>query len=223
VALESLGFGQVYDYAAGKSDWMAAGLPIEGAAARRPTAATVTRREVPTCHLEKSLRAVRKRVRAAGRDACVVINEKRIVMGLLGADQLGRDGDVTAGSAMRPGPSTFRPHVAIEEMAKVMAKRDLPNVPVTTSAGELIGLLVREDVERAVLKRQEAVMKWTGMYLLGFLILIGGLLAALWEVEILATIGTTWTLIGVVIAIGIGIMVSVSSSGTKESIEIDRK
>jgi hypothetical protein len=66
-------------------------------------------------------------------------------------------------------------------------------------------------------------MKWTGMYLLGFVILIGGLLAALWKVGILATIGTTWTVIGVVIAIGIGIMISVSSSGTKESIEIDRK
>jgi hypothetical protein len=66
-------------------------------------------------------------------------------------------------------------------------------------------------------------MKWTGMYLLGYVILIGGLLAALWKLGILATIGTTWTLIGVVIAIGIGIMISVSSSGTKESIEIDRK
>jgi hypothetical protein len=66
-------------------------------------------------------------------------------------------------------------------------------------------------------------MKWTGMYLLGFVVLLGGLLAALWKLGILATIGTTWTLIGVVIAIGIGIMISVSSSGTKESIEIDRK
>jgi hypothetical protein len=66
-------------------------------------------------------------------------------------------------------------------------------------------------------------MKWTGMYLLGYVILISGLLAALWKLGILATIGTTWTLIGVVIAIGIGIMISVSSSGTKESIEIDRK
>jgi hypothetical protein len=61
------------------------------------------------------------------------------------------------------------------------------------------------------------------MYLLGYVILISGLLAALWKLGILATIGTTWTLIGVVIAIGIGIMISVSSSGTKESIEIDRK
>jgi hypothetical protein len=66
-------------------------------------------------------------------------------------------------------------------------------------------------------------MKWTGMYLLGFVILLGGLLAALWKLGILATIGTTWTLIGVVIAIGLGIMISVSSSGAKESIEIDRK
>lgn len=114
----------MYDYAVGKSDWMAAGLPTEGAAAGRPTAATVARRDVPTCHLEESLRDVRERVRAAGWDACVVVNGKRIVMGLLRADQLGRDGDVTVGSAMRPGPS------------------------------ELIGLLVREDVERAVHERQ---------------------------------------------------------------------
>jgi len=66
-------------------------------------------------------------------------------------------------------------------------------------------------------------MKWTGMYFLGFVVLLGGLLAALWKLGILATIGTTWTLIGVVIAIGLGIMISVSSSGAKESIEIDRK
>ena len=66
-------------------------------------------------------------------------------------------------------------------------------------------------------------MKCTGMYLLGYVILVGGLLAALWKLGILGTVGTTWTLIGVVIAIGLGIMISVSSSGTKESIEIDRR
>ena len=66
-------------------------------------------------------------------------------------------------------------------------------------------------------------MKWTGIYLLGYVILIGGLLAALWKMGVLASIGTTWTLIGVVIAIGIGIMLAVSSSGSKENIEIARK
>ena len=66
-------------------------------------------------------------------------------------------------------------------------------------------------------------MKWTGIYLVGYVILIGGILAALWKMGILASIGTIWTLIGVVIAIGIGIMLAVSHSGSKENIEIDRK
>lgn len=66
-------------------------------------------------------------------------------------------------------------------------------------------------------------MKWTGMYLVGFLILLGGVLAALWKLGILASIGTTWTVIGVVIAVGVGIMVAVSNSGAKENIEIQRK
>ena len=66
-------------------------------------------------------------------------------------------------------------------------------------------------------------MKWTGMYLLGYAVLICGLLAALWKLGVLAAIGTTWTLIAVVIAIGVGIMVAVSSSGSKQNIEIDRK
>jgi hypothetical protein len=67
------------------------------------------------------------------------------------------------------------------------------------------------------------VMKWAGMYLVGFIVLVGGLLAALWKLGILESIGTTWTLIGVAIVLGIGIMISVSNSGSKENIEIDRK
>ena len=66
-------------------------------------------------------------------------------------------------------------------------------------------------------------MKWTGMYLLGFVVLVGGILAALWKLGVLEKMGAVWTLIGVVIAIGVGIMIAVSSSGTKENIQIDRK
>jgi hypothetical protein len=69
---------------------------------------------------------------------------------------------------------------------------------------------------------KEVTMKWAGMYLVGFIVLIGGVLAALWKLGILANIGTTWTVIGVVIVIGFGIMISVSNSGSKENIEIDR-
>ena len=66
-------------------------------------------------------------------------------------------------------------------------------------------------------------MKWAGMYFFGFVILIGGVLAALWKLGILQTIETTWIVIGVVILIGLGIMIAVSNSGTKENIQIDRK
>ena len=66
-------------------------------------------------------------------------------------------------------------------------------------------------------------MKWAGMYLVGFVILIGGVLAALWKLGILQNIETTWIVIGVVILVGVGLMVSVANSGTKENIQIDRK
>jgi hypothetical protein len=61
------------------------------------------------------------------------------------------------------------------------------------------------------------------MFLVGFLILLGGVLAALWKLGVLASIGTTWTLIGVAIAVGIGVMVAVANSGVRENIEIQRK
>jgi hypothetical protein len=66
-------------------------------------------------------------------------------------------------------------------------------------------------------------MKWAGMYFVGFVILVGGLLAALWKLGVLARIGATWTLIGVAIALGLGIMIAVTHSGNKENIQIDRK
>lgn len=66
-------------------------------------------------------------------------------------------------------------------------------------------------------------MKWAGIFLLGYVILISGILAALWKLATLTKIGVTWTLIGIVIAMGIGLMLAVSNSGRKESIEINSK
>ena len=60
-------------------------------------------------------------------------------------------------------------------------------------------------------------MKWAGMFFAGFAILTGGVFAALWKLGVLQHIETIWILIGV------GIMVSVANSGTKENIQIDRK
>jgi len=66
-------------------------------------------------------------------------------------------------------------------------------------------------------------MKWTGLYLIGYSVLIIGLLAALGKAGVLTRVGPAWTMIGVLIAVGIGIMIAVTHSGSRENIEIDRK
>ena len=147
-----MGVTEVYDYAAGKLDWLAAGLPSEGTNAGRPRAGDIARRDVPTCRLEEHLGDVRERVRAAGWDACVVVNEEQIVFGLLRGPELERDASLRIEQAMRPGPSTFRPYVAIEKLAKLMADHGRESVPVTTSDGRLVGLVTRADAERAAMQ-----------------------------------------------------------------------
>jgi Mg/Co/Ni transporter MgtE len=77
-----------------------------------------------------------------------VVNEERVVLGLLRKRELGRDGDTVAERAMRPGPSTFRPFVPIEEMVAFMIEHDLESSPITTADGRLVGLLRREDALR---------------------------------------------------------------------------
>jgi CBS domain-containing protein len=136
----------VYDYVTGKLDWLAAGLPTEGTNATRARARDVARGDVPTCRLEEPMRAVRARAAAAGWDACVVVNDERVVLGLLRAAELRKGDEERADRVMRPGPSTFRPYVSIDEIAKFMATHDLPNCPITTSDGRLVGLLRREDL-----------------------------------------------------------------------------
>jgi hypothetical protein len=50
---------------------------------------------------------------------------------------------------------------------------------------------------------------------------LAGIIAALWHAGILERVGGTWTAIGVVIALGLGIMIAVSRGGQKQSIDID--
>ncbi|PYQ03003.1 MAG: hypothetical protein DMF83_22315 [Acidobacteria bacterium] len=66
-------------------------------------------------------------------------------------------------------------------------------------------------------------MKWMGIYLLGYVIFVGGVIAALWKMGVLERLGTTWTIIGLVIAVGVGIMIAVTSSGEKRIVEVDEK
>jgi hypothetical protein len=66
-------------------------------------------------------------------------------------------------------------------------------------------------------------MKWLLIYLIGYAVLLLGGLAALSKLGVLDRIGTEWTLIGVAIAVGIGLMIAVTGSGDKKTLEIETK
>jgi Mg/Co/Ni transporter MgtE len=148
--LESLGFEDVYDYAAGKADWGSFGLAIEG---RRDSATRVgayARTDVPTCGLNERLREVSERVRDAGWDTCFVVDGREVVLGRLGRSALARDDDASVEEAMTLGPSAVRPSFGLDEAVQRMQAQDLTSLPVTRSDGVLVGLLRREDAERAL-------------------------------------------------------------------------
>jgi CBS domain-containing protein len=133
---------------AGKADWFASGLPIEGKLAAVPRIGEVARRDVPVCGLSDRIGDVRERAQEAGWEACAVVNEERVVLGLLRRKELDADPQATAEQVMRPGPTTFRPNVPVKEMAERMRERGARTVLVTTSDGKLVGQLRRDDAER---------------------------------------------------------------------------
>ena len=76
--LEAAGFGPVYDYAAGKSDWIAADLPFEGTAR---LAGLFTRRSVATVAETTPAGEALRLLEAQGFGPVLVLNPAGVVMG----------------------------------------------------------------------------------------------------------------------------------------------
>jgi hypothetical protein len=53
-------------------------------------------------------------------------------------------------------------------------------------------------------------MRFINMYLVGYFVLLIGAVAALWYGGVLRHVSPVWVVIGLVIAVGLGIMLSVS-------------
>jgi predicted transcriptional regulator len=90
------------------------------------------------------------RAQATGFDACVVVNERRVVLGLLRSQELEADPETPAEQVMRAGPTTYRPNVPAHEAGARMRARGVDVLTVTTPDGTLVGLLRREEAEEAV-------------------------------------------------------------------------
>jgi CBS domain-containing protein len=148
--LETLGFTDVYRYHAGKMDWAAMGLPIEGAEASIPTIGAAAATDAPTCTIDERVGTVRERALGVGWDLCVVVNAKNVVLGLLNRDALEAGIDTPVEEVMEPGPTTYRPNLFAEDALHYMHQQDMEHVLVTTSDGELIGVLRHEDAASVV-------------------------------------------------------------------------
>ena len=148
--LESLGFENVCDYVAGKKDWLAYGLPIEGELGEAVTVGKLADSEVPVCRIDDKLSDLEQRLAGTNWSECVVANEPGIVLGLLRRSMWqGAAADITAEQVMEPAPITFRPYVRRDEMISYMQRKKMKTALVTTADGKLVGLLRRKDVESA--------------------------------------------------------------------------
>jgi len=148
--LERLGFTQVYDFVPGKMAWLAMGWPREGSAAKVPNAGEVARRGTPTCALDDKVGDVRDMVLAVGRHVCVVVNDTGIVEGRLRGRALEETPEATAEEAMEIGPTTIRPSEPLKPLVERMQRRGVRTIVVSDLKGRLVGILYREDAERAL-------------------------------------------------------------------------
>ncbi len=146
--LETLGFTQVFDYAAGKADWTSSGLPTEGTAVGQPRAGDIALRDIPTCGLANRLSDARDRSQDADQNVCIVVGDHGVVLGRLRGDALRGDSAATIESAMEDGPTTIRADASLHEITERMRKRRVLSILVTDPEGRLLGILYRKDAEQ---------------------------------------------------------------------------
>jgi len=138
--LESMGFQEVYRYTPGKADWLAAGLQTDGTESKKVRIRQMIHKDVATCSLRERLEDVKSR-RRPNQDLCVVVNDRNIVLGVIqgetwDANPLSRVADI-----MQPGPRTIRPDLDPKDAQKILRNYDAPSAIVTTSDGELLGII----------------------------------------------------------------------------------
>lgn len=142
--LEEAGFGRVYDYAAGKTDWIAADLPFDGTAR---LVARFTRRDVATVTERTPAGEALRLLDAQGFGPVLVLNRAGVVMGAAYRDTLeSASVETGTGTVMRFGVSTVRPSEDAAALAQRMSHAGVTRVVVTRPDGTLVGLFFAADV-----------------------------------------------------------------------------
>jgi CBS domain-containing protein len=129
--LERLGF-EVYDYAAGKVDWLAAGLPTVHTHPLSGRAFDQADRDPPTCTPDTP-------VGDLDTPSALVVNDQRVVLGRVRADR--HPPTARAEDVMEPGPTTVRAHEPLDSLLARIQQRNVREIVVTTPEGRLLGVL----------------------------------------------------------------------------------
>ena len=144
--LVTLGFSDVHDYVLGKADWLAHGLPTEGALADRPTAGSVMRSDTATARLDEPVGDVRLRMERTRHRFALVLAEDGTLLGRLRRAALEGDPSALAEAVMEGGPATIRPSTGIDEVAEGLHRHGHTTRLVADPSGRLLGVVHRDDL-----------------------------------------------------------------------------
>jgi Mg/Co/Ni transporter MgtE len=145
--LATLGFTRVHDYAAGKVDWLAHGLPAEGTQASLPTAGTFARQDAATCTFDTSAAEALSAIAVSPYGFALVLSPDEVLLGRLRRSALEElAADALIESILEPGPSTIRPHLTVEDLRQRIQRSDVQTLVVTRPDGTLVGVVPRKDI-----------------------------------------------------------------------------
>jgi len=112
--------------------------------------------ELPTCRLDEPVGQAGARAEERGYSVCPVVNEKRIVLGVIGKRDWDTDPTAPADQLMDSAPTTLRPSDPLEKAQQLLQKTDHRAVLVTDSDGKLLGAFL------GALNNEEAGRKQRG-------------------------------------------------------------
>jgi rhodanese-related sulfurtransferase len=141
--LEELGFSDVYDYAPGKSAWLAEGLASDGSRTADQRVSSIADPDVPVVPADATVADLGS---LGPKDVGIVLDEEGVVLGIVRPEVMGLDRSTPVRDVLQPGPSTFRPSMTLREMADYFRTSDEARAIISTLEGRWIGLIRRTDV-----------------------------------------------------------------------------
>jgi len=137
--LERRGFHDVFDYAAGRMDWLSADLPYVGTA---NLVSRIVRHDPVIASAGDAVSGVEPRVVADPAGVAVVVGERDVVLGIIGDQELkGAAPDARAEEIMRIDIPTVRPSEEVATLCDRMDRQALHEVVVTMPDGRLVGVV----------------------------------------------------------------------------------